>query len=287
MRQYLFALLLFLSTVGFARAQLTVPAADVLGAHLNYGRGCAACHAPHSGSSGNGANKFGNTTTGNVALWGEDSSGLYGKTIATDGGKYVEVLPTSMSANTPDVSGLLTCLTCHDGNYAQSAMMKNQVYETLPPSYGTVSKIPTLLGNNGASVGNYLNEHPVGLTAAVACGAGHWDCTNTGGVISMKGPASSRFVSNYGFFVKLSAYNGNAVVTCTTCHNQHVMNVVNVVPGATTGLPAGYYVTMFFLRAPYNPADPNPASNQTSQFCRQCHGEESNEMNGSTAGTVF
>ncbi len=287
MRRYLFAPLLFLATLGAARAQLVVPSADVLGAHLNYGRGCAACHAPHSGSSGNGANKSGNTTTGNVALWGEESSSLYGRTIATDGGKYVEVLPTSMSATTPDVSGMLTCLTCHDGNFAQSAMMKNKVFETLPASYGSFNKPPTLLGKNGTGPGNYLNEHPVGLTAAVACGTGHWDCANAGGVISMKGPASSRFVSNYGFFVKLSAYNGNAVVTCTTCHNQHVMNVVKVTPGATTGLPAGYYATMFFLRAPYNPADSNPASNQTAQFCRQCHGEESNEMNGSTAGTVF
>jgi len=44
---------------------------------------------------------------------------------------------------------------------------------------------------------------------------------------------------------------------------------------------------MFFVRAPYNPADGNPLTNQTAQFCRQCHGGESNEMNGSTAGTVF
>ena len=59
MRRYLFAPLLFLATVETARAQLVAPSADVLGAHLNYGRGCAACHAPHSGSSGNGANKSG------------------------------------------------------------------------------------------------------------------------------------------------------------------------------------------------------------------------------------
>jgi len=28
-------------------------------------------------------------------------------------------------------------------------------------------------------------------------------------------------------------------------------------------------------------------SNQTAQFCRQCHADKSNEMNGSTASTVF
>jgi hypothetical protein len=65
------------------------------------------------------------------------------------------------------------------------------------------------------------------------------------------------------------------------------MNVVTVTSGSTSGLPAGTYATMFFLRAPYNPSDTNPLSNQTAQFCRQCHADKSNEMNGSTAGTVF
>jgi cytochrome c553 len=103
----------------------------------------------------------------------------------------------------------------------------------------------------------------------------------------MTGPNSSAFVQNYGFFVKLSAYNGTAVVTCTSCHNQHLMNVVNVKTGATTGLATGMYATMFFLVAPYNPASPTPGSNQTAQFCRQCHGGEANESNNSTASTTF
>ena len=56
-----------------------------------------------------------------------------------------------MTASTPDVLGVLTCLSCHDGNYAQGAMMKNQVYETLPATYGTSNTIPTLLGNDGTT----------------------------------------------------------------------------------------------------------------------------------------
>jgi hypothetical protein len=44
---------------------------------------------------------------------------------------------------------------------------------------------------------------------------------------------------------------------------------------------------MFFIRAPYNPASGTAQSNQTAQFCRQCHGGESNEMNGGTAVTTF
>ena len=156
-------------------------------------------------------------------------SGLYGKTIRTGGGKYLETLPTSLSASTPDVAGMLTCLSCHDGNYA----------------------------------------------------------SNANGVISMRGAHSSRFVNNYGFFVEPGVYSNTSVVVCTTCHDPHSMNVVNVSRGSTSGLPAGNYATLFFLRGPYNPADSSQSSNQTAQFCRQCHADKSNEMNGSTAGTIF
>ena len=286
MKKALLVTLMILAVAGFAAAQLGPPTSDVLGAHLNYGRGCAACHAPHSGAWGNGANNSGDTTSGTSILWGQDVGNLVGKTIitgSTDGKTgYTEVLPT-MFAGTPDVNGLLTCLSCHDGNWAQGAMMKNKVYEALPTTYGTLNTIPTLLGNDGDGAGNYLANHPVGLTAAVSCGAPwNWDCTETAGVISMTGPNSSAFVKNYGFFVSLSAYNNLAVVTCTSCHNQHLMNTVAVTT-KNSGLPAGQYRTMFFIRAPYNPASGTAGSNQTAQFCRQCHGGEANESNGTYA----
>jgi cytochrome c553 len=282
-RNFLVALVL-LAFASFAVAQIAQPSSDVLGAHLNYGRGCAACHSPHSGTAGNGQGSSGGS--GNTILWGEDVSGLYGKTISTDGGKYVEVLPASMSANTPDVSGMLTCLSCHDGNIAPTAMMKNRVYENLPSTYGTQNSIPTLMGTNSA--GNYISNHPMGLNATVGCGGtSGWDCTEANGIISMRGSASSRFVSNYGFFVKPGVYNNTAVVVCTTCHDPHAMSAVTINRNSNSGLPPGTYTTTFFLRAPYNPNDTNPMSNQTAQFCRQCHADKSNEMNGGSAGTVF
>ncbi|MGA2538845.1 MAG: hypothetical protein ABSF53_22755, partial [Terracidiphilus sp.] len=281
---------MFMAAASFAAAQ---PTSDVLGAHLNYGRGCAACHAPHSGAYGNGAAKTADANSGSSILWGEDVASLFGKTIQFGGvsgtSSYTETLPTSMEATTPDVMGVLTCLSCHDGNYAEGAMMKNKVYETLPATYGTYNTIPTLLGNDGTTSGNYLNDHPVGLNATVSCGGPYsWDCTESAGVISMNGPNSSAFVKNYGFFVSLSAYNSTAVVTCTSCHNQHLMNVVSVTNGPKSGLPTGFYTTMFFLRGPYNPASGTAGSNQTAQFCRQCHGGEANESNGSyTIPTTF
>jgi len=76
------------------------------------------------------------------------------------------------------------------------------------------------------------------------------------------------------------------VVVCTTCHNQHVMNVVKV-NSANSGQPAGNYATMFFLIGPYNPASTTAGSNQTAQFCRQCHGYGANETFGANLPTVF
>ena len=215
MKRYCLIAVIFLAVASFATAQAYVPSTDVLGAHLNYGRGCAACHAPHSGAWGNGiAPAKPDLTTGDVILWGEDVSNLYGKTLLFSGGgsgPYSETLPTSMAASTPDVLGLLTCLSCHDGNYAQGAMMKNQVYETLPSNNYGSAVVPTLLDQDGTTPGastGYLNDHPVGLAAIFQCGGQYnWDCSvssNTGNTritVSMSGPNSSKFYKNYGFFV--------------------------------------------------------------------------------------
>jgi hypothetical protein len=288
MKRYLLVMVVLFAGTEFAAGQAGwLPSTDVLGAHLNYGRGCTACHAPHSGSLGNGNAKAFASSGRSTILWGSDASSMYGKTITTGGGKYVEVLPASMSATTPDVNGMLTCMSCHDGNYASGAMMQNRVLEPLPASYGTHNTVPTLLGGEGDTGGNYINEHPMGLSAKINCGGSNWDCTQNNGVIRMKGANSSKFVANYGFFVKPGSYANSAVVVCTTCHDPHVMNVVTITSGSTSGLPPGTYATMFFLRGPYNPNDSNPMSNQTAQFCRQCHADKSNEANGSSAGTVF
>jgi cytochrome c553 len=298
MKRFCSIAIMLLVSASFAAAQIGAsPSTDVLGAHLNYGRGCAACHAPHSGAYGNGAAKTADPTAGQSILWGQDVESLYGQTITSGGvgpsgaraaSSYSETLPASMSAGTPDVTGLLTCLSCHDGNYAKGAMMKNQIYETLPPTYGTYNTVPTLIGINEAGAGTYLADHPVGLNAQIGCGGQYnWDCTiSAAGAVQMTGANSSKFVKNYGFFVSPGVYNNTPVVVCTTCHNQHLMNVVNVT-AKNSGQPAGYYQTMFFLVGPYNPASGTANSNQTAQFCRQCHGGEANESNNGTAGTIY
>lgn len=304
MKRNFLIVLTLMAAASFAAAQITTPSTDVLGAHLNYGRGCAGCHAPHSGALGNGLATT-DTNTGNIALWGEDVGPLVGATFVFGkgdyGSGYSETLPSVASA-TPDVSGILMCLSCHDGVLAKGAMMQNKIYETLPSTYGAnKANIPTLLGNDGTGSENYLNDHPVGSNAIIGCGGPYsWDCTVSAGGKIQPGPLMTQFINNYGFFVRPGVMNSQPVVLCTTCHNQHVMNVVKVnntpftytdgtvaVGSAQSGLPSGTYATMFFIRAPYNPSDVSSQNNQTAQFCRQCHGGESNEMNGSTAGTTF
>ncbi len=69
------------------------PTVDVLGAHNNYGRGCAGCHAPHNGARGNG-NTTTDTQSGMNALFGQDYSTLYGQTL-----NFGDVSPTSAGTN--------------------------------------------------------------------------------------------------------------------------------------------------------------------------------------------
>jgi hypothetical protein len=295
MKKALFVLLAVFAVGGLAMAQIgAAPTTDVLGAHLNYGRGCAGCHAPHSGAYGNGAAKTAYANAGVHALWGQDLGSLVGQSFqfGDSSGGWTETLP-GLDATTPD-RNITECLSCHDGNFAKGAMMKNTVYETLPSTYGTYNTIPTLLGADGTTSGNYLNDHPVGLNAAIGCGGTYdWDCTIVNGAITYPaGTKMAQFVQNYGWFVSPGNYNGTPVVTCTTCHHQHVMNVsvvkdINSKGVTVSGLAEGNYATMFFVRGPYNPGTTTPGANQTAQFCRQCHGGEANEMNGSTAGTTF
>ena len=139
-----------LLSAGLAMGQSWTPQGDVLGAHNNGGRGCAGCHQPHSGARGSGQAHYA-PDTGNYALWGQDASPLYGATIAFgDGGTYTEVLPSTLTSNSPEVGGILLCLSCHDGNVTPNNMMTNQLYEQkvgllTNPAYGS-SPIPTLLG---------------------------------------------------------------------------------------------------------------------------------------------
>jgi cytochrome c553 len=279
-----YALLIALICIGSISA--FAQAGDVLGAHNVGGRGCVACHAPHSGAGGNGVTSK-DPSTGGLALWGEDLSPLYGQTLYFgDAGGYTVTLPATLQgfsgAHDPNFV-IIACLSCHDGNLATSSMMTGQTVETLPVAGGHA---PTLLGIN-KTIG-YNNQHPVGPTATIGCGGTYnWDCTiSATGSIQMTGPASTIFAkTDYGFTVSPVAVGNVPTVTCTTCHDQHSMTIWS----GTIGTVKANWNTSFFIRGPYTPGAAASAgtsvNNTAAQFCRNCHGGESNEMHGLTVPT--
>jgi len=103
------------------------PVVDVLGAHNNYGRGCAGCHAPHSGARGAGGGAQGavvDAWSGSNALFAEDMGPLLvGQTfdfsdISNKGSalKYTFTTPSTQNPTTwtgqqySDVRGIIMCL---------------------------------------------------------------------------------------------------------------------------------------------------------------------------------
>ena len=273
------------ATVVMAQPPQYTPTSDVLGAHLVYGRGCVACHTPHSGAHGNGINTT-DPNSGDIALWGADVGPYFNQTFAFgDAGKYPITTPASTSAGIGDpATVVMLCLSCHDGNLALNGMMKGQTVETIPNNIGGTA--PTWLGRgyDNMTAGDYNNDHPVGPNATVGCGGQYnWDCSFSGTKLLMNGPASSQFVLDYGFTVALVQYPGGQYangVQCTTCHDQHSMTAYN----GTIANQKGTYQTMFFVRGYYNPG--NPASNSAAQFCRNCHGGESNELHNGNIPTT-
>jgi len=302
MKKAILVALFGLAAASLAMGQNWSSPVDVLGAHNNGGRGCAGCHAPHSGSFGSGHG--GASDAGSYALWGQDASPLYGKTVAFgDNGRYVEQLPNGIASGTQEVGGILLCLSCHDGNLTPSNMMRNQSYEQLIgllPSWYGAQPIPTLLGNDGTGAGNYTNDHPVGQNATISSGNGLVFANGTFSVTA--GSPYQTFVNNYGWpalapgrWSNPYAVNGagQPYVLCTTCHNQHVMTVYTSTASSPIAGDGGgkYYATYFFVNGPYNPGINNVSNHNapsTTQFCRQCHFGESNEANNTpNIPTVF
>ena len=303
MRKVLFLSLFVLAVSGLVLAQNATSTVDVLGAHDNYGRGCAGCHQPHSGAFGSG--HTGPKDSGNYALWGQDASPLYGQTIAFgDGGSFTEVLPSSLTVNSPEVGGILLCLSCHDGSVTNTNMMKNQLYEQqigllTNPVYGS-NPIPTLLGKDGTAggtgssvPGNYNNDHPTGTNAVIRDSKSD-GLTWTGTTFTVTaGSNYDKFVKNYGWPALApgkwsSPWGVNAAgkpyVVCTTCHDQHVMTVYTSTASSPIAGDGGgkYYAKLFFINGPYNPnvvITNGKSAPSTTQFCRQCHFGEANEAN--------
>ncbi len=324
------------ATVGVAQIRsgnvAYIPGTDVQGAHENGGRGCAGCHAPHSGGRGSGGGSIigqvysgPGVVEGDTGLWGTDTAAIeagYGGTITFD-----TSFPVTLSgltwANGALYQGVATCLSCHDGSVSKGAMMSGQAYEQsfgllnfatnvgsnhqAPPVnlYGA-QPIPTLLGNDGGTPGDYANDHPIGplanLSAVGAAALGNGLVVSiTGNKASITVNASTtyaQFVTNYGIpaIYAMAVTNGDNAggdiyVVCTTCHNQHVQNVFMASPtDPIAGLTTGTFATIFYVNGPYNPGAPYDPTHvpSTNRFCLQCHFDHSSEFFGATTvGTAF
>jgi hypothetical protein len=196
---------------------------------------------------------------------------------------------------------IAACLSCHDGNVATVGMMKGHTVEQVTIAGATFNP-PTLLGNDGSIAGNYLNDHPVGPNANPWCGTYGWDCTvnSTSGAIT-PGPNQTQFFTDYfnvlstgplGALVSVAGSHTspyvpgmiftNSWVTCTTCHDQHNMQYFST---DGSGSATSIKPTRFFVRGWYAPGN-STTSNSAAQFCRSCHGGESNEMHGQFVGTI-
>jgi cytochrome c553 len=290
---------------------------DKLGAHQNGGRGCVGCHAPHSGGRGNGGGLTltsswnGTTRTwsnqvtddganqGDDALWGQDLGPVLGMGTITTGNGYAVNLALAETTQPRILTGVVMCLSCHDGNVAKGAMMTNQSFEQaaglLPATYGS-QPIPTLLGDDGGAAGNYGNDHPLGQNANVGALpiAKYLDLDAAANPTKLILKATqpdvnyTTFQTNYGlpivtgarvgagFVVEASMTSVNqAYVVCTTCHTPHTMYTASAsATNKIAGLSAGTFPTYFFLAAPYNPGADVAGSTKASsatQFCRQCH----------------
>src|SRR5271166_1321786 len=134
MKRLALVILVVLASFSVAMAQ------DVLGAHNGYGRGCVMCHAPHSGSEGNGvsaAQAAKDPQNGMYALWGQDLSPLFGQTFNFSGdgaATYPVTLPAAGAITSAHDANtiILFCLSCHDGVLTSVGMMKGTTVETLP-----------------------------------------------------------------------------------------------------------------------------------------------------------
>ena len=110
MKKLLFVIFVVVIAAGIAAAQTYTQGSgltgyDILGAHQNGGRGCAGCHAPHSGAAGGGGNAatnavaFNDPLSGSNALFGQDVTPLLGANL-TFGGGFIEALPGEATAYT-------------------------------------------------------------------------------------------------------------------------------------------------------------------------------------------
>ena len=256
-------------------------AMTVLGNHSNNGRGCAACHVPHRRC----ASGLGTLSQG---LWGGGANAECATAIDENGS--VSTGAEKQMPISAEISEVVLCLSCHDGNISAENMSVNQSYE----EFGGGNHRPRKAMLTMRDSDDWLRspEHPLGPGAIIEVGRGLQFSSGKFSVAS--GSPYAQFVANYGW-PTLSPTRGRArrfgvtpdgkpYVLCTTCHNQHGTNEYTSSPESPIAADGGghRYIALYSLNGPYNPDTHNMDGRMATsnvQFCRQCHFELSNEAN--------
>jgi len=290
-------LVILLAVVAFAQTP-PLPSVDLLGAHDMGGRGCPICHVSARGASRNETTGAPRVETA-AQPWGASTTPVFGETVTLgDGSRSIEVSPAVISTPDREVNGILACVSCHDGNVVPPSMMAGQTFEQaigLLPKTGGRQLVPTMIVRNDIVGGDDANDHPVGTSAVIASGQGLVWANNAFAVVP--GSPYARFVSNYGWPSLVPgrwsnpwgvSSSGEPFLLCTTCHNQHVMAVYMSSSSSPIANDSGgnSYATFFFVNGPYNSdliLARNPKTSSSTQFCRQCHFELSNEANNTNS----
>jgi hypothetical protein len=206
--------------------------AQDLGPHDINGQGCLSCHSTSNVDPSNVAATF---------LWGNFSQTTY----TTYGGGVLSVGP-GLTDQDPSFHSA-TCLSCHDGDVAESGSMP------------------------GSSL---TADHPMNVPYPLGADE-YWQGTVTTTGISFK---PSHFDTVYGRPIRFYVSAGVAYIECASCHDPHNYSTATVViNGQTYTKPTAHFVRGWY--------DPSPTSNSVSQFCRSCHYGKSNEEFARTVPT--
>ena len=159
-------------------------------------------------------------------------------------------------------------------------------------TYGS-QPIPTLLGNDGTTAGNYTNDHPVGVNATISTTQPGLVWSGTAFSVT-PGSQYAQFVANYGWPALAPGKYSNpygvnsAGKPYVALHHLpqparndrlHFNRVASPIQGDGGGK---FYATYFFVNGPYNPnlqTYAQTSAPSTTEFCRQCHFGEANEAN--------
>jgi hypothetical protein len=265
------------------------PGLDTLGAHGNRGRECVVCHPPHSERPALREGS-GSWMDSNVPEGAADHAKYSVSPAIGESEHAVQVAPASVAAAGAETSGVLLCLSCHDGNLTPQNMLASRSYsERMGLQPGRSRMIPSLLDERGSEHA----DHPMGVEARIETGYG---LVFSNGKFSVQpNTPYAYFVAAYGMptlapSMRSNPYGidaqGRPYLVCTTCHNQHVMSVYVSRPDSPIANDHGYksYTTFFFVNAPYDHhggVNINGQASSRAQFCRQCHFRFSNEANNS------